>query len=185
MAMQVADLEAVLKLNDKDYKKDMQEAENQSKKSLDSISNSSNNMSKNVSQNILSMGNIVKIAFAKLAYEGTQAFIGLGKAAINYTSDLKELENVLSVTFGDRMNAIALNADAMGRAMGRSSLQMRGAVAQAGALGKGLGFVGEDLEQMSLKLAQTAVDLGSFFNVADEEAFTALRAGLIGRICLA
>jgi len=27
--------------------------------------------------------------------------------------------------------------------------------------------------------------MGSFFNVADEEAFTALRAGLTGRICLA
>ena len=154
MAMQVADLEAVLKLNDKDYKKGMQEAETKGKKSLDSISNSSNNMSKNVSQNIFSMGNIAKIAFAKLAYEGARAFIGLGKAAINYTSDLKELENVLSVTFGDRFNVIALNADAMGKAMGRSSLQMRGAVAQAGALGKGLGFVGEDLENMSLKLAQ-------------------------------
>jgi len=108
------------------------------------------------------------------------AFIGLGKAAINYTSDLKELENVLSVTFGDRFNVIALNADAMGIAMGRSALQMRGMVSQAGALGKGLGFVGDDLEQMSLKLAQTAVDMGSFFNVADSEAWTALSAGLIG-----
>ena len=53
-------------------------------------------------------------------------------------------------------------------------------VSQAGALGKGLGFVGEDLEQMSLKLAQTAIDMGSFFNVADEEAFTALKSALTG-----
>ena len=169
MAMQVADLEAVIELNDKAYKKGMQDAQNLSKKTTDKISN-----------DIFTMNNIIKAGFAKIAYEGARAFIGLGKAAINYTSDLKELENVLSVTFGDRMNAIALNADAMGRAMGRSSLQMRGMVSQAGALGKGLGFVGEDLEQMSLKLAQTAIDMGSFFNVADEEAFTALKSALTG-----
>ena len=174
MAIQVADLEAVIELNDKAYKKGMQDAQNLSKKTTDKISN-----------DIFTMNNIIKAGFAKIAYEGARAFIGLGKAAINYTSDLKELENVLSVTFGDRMNAIALNADAMGRAMGRSSLQMRGMVSQAGALGKGLGFVGDDLEQMSINLAKTAVDMGSFFNVADEEAFTALRSALTGRICLA
>ena len=174
MAMQVADLEAVIELNDKAYKKGMQDAQNLSKKTTDKISN-----------DIFTMNNIITAGFAKLAYEGARAFIGLGKAAISYTSDLKELENVLSVTFGDRMNAIALNADAMGRAMGRSSLQMRGMVAQAGALGKGLGFVGDDLEQMSLKLAQVAVDAGSFFNISDEEAFNKFRAGLTGRICLA
>ena len=57
---------------------------------------------------------------------------------------------------------------------------MRGMVSQAGALGKGLGFVGDDLEQMSINLAKTAVDMGSFFNVADDEAFTALRSALTG-----
>ena len=154
----IADLEALLRLNSSQFDRGILNSKNLAKKSMDIIKNS-----------ILAMSAVA-----------TTAFIGLGKAAINYTSDLKELENVLSVTFGDRMNAIALNADAMGRAMGRSSLQMRGMVAQAGALGKGLGFVGDDLEQMSINLAKTAVDMGSFFNVADDEAFTALRSALTG-----
>ena len=67
----VADLEALLRLNSSQFDSGILNSKNLAKKSMDIIKNS-----------ILAMSAVA-----------TTAFIGLGKAAINYTSDLKELEN--------------------------------------------------------------------------------------------
>ena len=175
MAMQVADLEAVLKLNDKDYKRSMQDAENLSKKTTGSIKN-----------DIFSIENASKVAWAAVSAIAVKTLKDIAVESIKTASAMTELDNVINVTFGqDRFSAIALNADMMGKAMGRSNLQMRQMVSQFGALGKGAGFTSDKLEEMGMTLTKRAVDIGSFWNVADSEAQTALNSIYTGRICLA
>lgn len=166
MAMQVADLEAVLKLNDKDYKRSMQDAENLSKKTTGSIKN-----------DIFSIENASKVAWAAVSAIAVKTLKDIAVESIKTASAMTELDNVINVTFGeDRFSAIALNADMMGKAMGRSNLQMRQMVSQFGALGKGAGFTSDKLEEMGMTLTKRAVDIGSFWNVADSEAQTALNS---------
>ena len=171
MAQQVADLEAVLKLNDKDYNKKMLEAQDTSKK-----------VTGGISQNIFSMQNIALGAFTAMAYGISRFSTEFIKNSLQVASSATELQNVLDVTFGKSSEQITKQADLLGLAMGRSALQMREFVSRAGALGKGLGFVGNDLDKMSLQFAQLAVDMGSFWNVSDSEAFTALSASMVGEV---
>ena len=148
----------------------MQEAENQSKKATGSIKN-----------DIFSIGNASKVAWTAVSAIAVKTLKDIAIESIKTASAMTELDNVISVTFGeDRFSAVTLNADMMGKAMGRSSLQMRQMVSQFGALGKGAGFTSKKLEEMGMTLTKRAVDIGSFWNVADTEVQTALNSIFTG-----
>lgn len=114
---------------------------------------------------------------AGLAFTGAGAGIGV---ALKAASDLEENVNVLNVSFGQQSEAVVRWAQTVGRSMGRSELQMR---QFAGGLQSMLSpMIGNQkaAATMSLNLSQLAVDLGSFFNIADNDVLRALRSGIAG-----
>jgi hypothetical protein len=113
------------------------------------------------------------------------AFTGLqisAKKLLDIGSDAVELENVVVETFGSMAKEINAWADDIAAPMNRSNYQMREFAGMMGAMVIPIMRNKELATDMSKDLAELAVDMASFWNVADEETFNAIRSGLIGQI---
>ena len=123
------------------------------------------------------LGNIQKATMLMGA-----AALGLGLAKVTkLASDTVENLNILNQAFGDNRQDVQNWATTFAEAAGRSKYGME---AMAGTLGAVLNPLLDDNKDLSAEaaknLSQLAVDLGSFYNVADSQAVNALRAGLTG-----
>jgi len=106
--------------------------------------------------------------------------IGFHKV-IKFASDVNETLNVLNASFGKNTQSVLDWAQAFGRASGRSEYQMRELAGTLGAvLNPMMDYNADAASQMSTRLAELAVDLGSFYNTTDDEALNALRSGIVG-----
>lgn len=115
--------------------------------------------------------------------KATAAIAAVGLASnklVQAASDAEELDNVIQQAFGNMAGAINGWAKDTGKAMGRSTYQMRQFAGVMQAVIKPMVGSEKAAADMSKQLAKLAVDMGSFWNVADEEAFNALRSGLVG-----
>lgn len=107
----------------------------------------------------------------------------VGAHAIKAASDFDETTNLIQVGYGSASQEAEKWAATTAQAMGRSTQQMRNF---GGSLQVMLApMVGSQTQAdaMSKKFAELAVDLGSFFNVADDDdALLALKSGLTGEL---
>jgi hypothetical protein len=105
---------------------------------------------------------------------------GLSKLA-DMASDVDEQMNVIQQTFQENTQGVLDWSKATGEAVGRSQFTLQ---KYAGSLGSLLTPMldgnREKSAELSTTLSQLAVDLGSFFNVADDDVLVALRAGIVG-----
>jgi hypothetical protein len=89
--------------------------------------------------------------------------------------------NVVTQSFGEQSQAVIDWAATTAKVVGRSEFQLR---QMAGTMGGILvPMMGGDRKagaEMSTTLAELAVDLGSFFNIADDQALDRLRSGMVG-----
>ncbi|CAM3398742.1 hypothetical protein [Pseudostreptobacillus hongkongensis] len=107
--------------------------------------------------------------------------LNFGKACLSASSDMTELQNVTDQVFGQMADDVQQFAEKSGVEMGRSIYAMKKYVSDMGAVIKGLGgFDTSQIKEMSENLASLAVDIGSFKNIDDEQAFNALRGGIVG-----
>lgn len=95
-------------------------------------------------------------------------------------SDSNEAMNVLRETFKEHTGQVVDWADTTGEAMGRSAATLRQYAGDLGALLAPMLKNRGAAAEMSTTLAGLAVDLGSFFNRADDDVLVALRAGIVG-----
>jgi hypothetical protein len=102
------------------------------------------------------------------------------KKAIDGASNLAENANLLNVAFGKNAAGIDEWAKVTSRAMQRGSGQMLKMAASAQAFLAPMLGDRDKATQFSKDMAQLAVDLSSFFNVDDEEAFSNLKSALSG-----
>lgn len=109
------------------------------------------------------------------------ALVAAGKKMLDVASAAEELDNVIVQSFGHMTGEINEWAKVTGRAMGRSVHQMREYAGVAQAMLRPMVGSVEVAAEMSKNIAKLAGDIGSFFDVADEEAFAALRSGLVGQ----
>lgn len=100
-------------------------------------------------------------------------------SAINYASDLAEVQNVLDVTFGKNSS---VNEWAKGtlEAVGLNELSAKKYAGTMGAMLKSSGIANEHVEEMSKNLTELAGDMASFYNLNAEDAFTKIRSGISG-----
>lgn len=119
---------------------------------------------------------------------GGLAALGIGAVlkktasdAIDFASDLNEVQNVVSVTFGDKLTSViddwssnTLNA------FGINELSAKQFAGTMGAMLKSSGMSGDAVADMSMKLAELSGDMASFYNLDAEEAFGKIRAGISG-----
>lgn len=103
-----------------------------------------------------------------------------GAAAIKTASDLEEMRSAFRFVFGDAAAATEAWAETTGDAIGRSTGALQGAALQFGQLFKSATPNIDQAADLSKQFAQLSVDLGSFFNVSDDDALLKLRSGLAG-----
>lgn len=108
------------------------------------------------------------------------ALSDVSKRAIMAASAFNETSNVIQQSFGTGAAAAEDWAKRTGDAMGRSTQQMREFVSvNQAAMSSMLGSA-EAAAPLSKNLAQLAVDMGSFWNVNDKDAWEALRSAMTG-----
>lgn len=116
----------------------------------------------------------------RVALVGTAAFAGLSGWAIKLASDATETANVFDEVFGKAADSARQQLDQFGEAAGRNRFELRRMASQLGALLGPMGFTDDEAAALSVRLTKLATDLSSFFNVAEDEALTALRAAIVG-----
>lgn len=98
---------------------------------------------------------------------------------IELASDLVEKQNVVDVTFGNDSNKIYEFADTAAEKFGITTLAAEQYAGTMGALFKSSGIT-EGIDDMSIKMAQLAADMASFYNISSDMAFEKLKSGISG-----
>ncbi len=147
---------------------------------INNMGNTSGGATSGVQKLAASLGGIKGILAGLGIAVGIRELGKLGIQCINSASDIKELDNVLEQVFGKGKEDIAKWAEGVSTDVGRASYQLQKFASVYGSIFKGSGIKTEDFQDMSTALSQLTADFSSFFNVADEEAFTALKAGITG-----
>lgn len=124
-----------------------------------------------------SLGGLYKAAAAGAAGLGIAA--GIGKA-VTAASSLSSAFNKTETIFGDAGGAITSEASRMAEQIGVVESEYINAAAGFGATFKGVGKSQEESAALGNTLAQVAIDLARFDDVADSVGFDAIKAGLRG-----
>jgi hypothetical protein len=108
------------------------------------------------------------------------AVLGAGAGLVSLGSDAEEMQGMFDVVFSETGGRVARELDNFGNAVGRNKFELMEFAAQFGDTLKPMGFTETAAADLSVQMTQLAVDLGSFKNMAPEEAFQRLQATLIG-----
>ncbi len=130
-------------------------------------------------------GSIIKGVFAGNLISGAVSKIGtkileLGENGIQLASDLKEVQNVVDTTFKGSAKEINRWSQTALNSFGLSELQAKQYNGTLGAMLKSSGITGKSLISMSENLSGLSGDFSSFYNVAQDDAFEKIRAGISG-----
>lgn len=110
------------------------------------------------------------------------AAIGIGhvvKDAIDYASDLTEVQNVVDTVFGDNSAVDAWAKNTL-NAFGLNELSAKRFAGTMGAMLESSGLTGGAVQDMSTSLTELAGDMASFYNLDAEDAFAKIRSGISG-----
>lgn len=110
------------------------------------------------------------------------SFVLFTKRILGAGSALQELDSKARVVFGDTFSTVSQRVDEIAQTVGRSNTAILQFSADMGAVVQATGIAGQSLGEMSTELAQLSVDLASFHNTADIEAFNALRSAITGEL---
>lgn len=103
-----------------------------------------------------------------------------GKKAFDAAADAAEMESKLDVVFGKAADDVRKWADETGKAVGRSSTELRRAAADTQSLLISAGVGAAEATKMSTSMAQLAIDTASFNNASDTQAIEAFQKALLG-----
>ena len=160
----------------KDFSKKINETNDELKKLQDNFGKGSDG-AKKLSD---SLGMIKKVGVATAVLYVGNKIKDLGKFAIESASKMDELANVTRQVFESSTKEIEQWAKTIDREVGRSIYQMQNFASVYGSMFKGAGFDTSFFKQISKDLATFTADFSSFFNVTDDEAFTAIKGALTG-----
>jgi len=104
----------------------------------------------------------------------------LGKKALEISSDLNEVQNVVDVTFGSMADSVNNFADSALESFGLSELSAKQYASTLGAMFKSMGFATSQAAEMSEKMTALAGDMASFYNLDTNMAFEKIRSGISG-----
>ena len=157
---------------------------NQYRQIVDQINNAGNSQRRfnnEVNNGSNSVGGFLKNIIAMgAAYFSFDAIIGAVKSAVDYASDLVEVQNVVDVTFGNMAEDINQWSQTTSSAFGISELTAKQYSSTLGAMMKSGGLAGDTMKNMSINMTQLAADMASFYNLESDVAFDKIRSGLSG-----
>lgn len=125
-------------------------------------------------------GMLKKVAAGFSAVKIGKALLDFGSAAVDAASDLREVQNVVDVTFGSNANQIETWAKNASAQFGLTETQAKKFSSTMGAMLKSSGIAGDQIVEVSTDLAGLAADMASFYNLDFEEAFSKIRSGMSG-----
>lgn len=102
------------------------------------------------------------------------------KKAIDISSDLTEVQNVVDVTFGDMKYKIEDLAATSITDLGMSELTAKQIASRFQAMGTAMGFTQERMSDMSVELTRLAADMASFYNAEQEDVAKSLQSIFTG-----
>jgi hypothetical protein len=123
------------------------------------------------------MKGLFKIA---VGYVSLRAVWDFAKEGLKLASDLNEVQNVVSTTFGESTTQINAWSKAALKAYGLGELQAKQYTGTMGAMLKSSGISNSKLVEMSTTIAGLTGDFASFYNLDHETAFEKLRSGISG-----
>ena len=160
----------------KDFSKKINETNDELKKLQDNFGKGSEGARKLTD----SLGMIKKVGVAAAVFYVGNKIKELGTFAIESASKMDELANVTQQVFESSTKEIEQWAKTIDKEVGRSIYQMQNFASVYGSMFKGAGFDTSFFKQISKDLATFTADFSSFFNVTDDEAFTAIKGALTG-----
>lgn len=115
-------------------------------------------------------------AFAKMYASYLLIFRGISKLgeAIELSSSLTEVQNVVDATFGNYSDKIEKLADVSISDYGMSELTAKTIASRFQAMGTAAGFTQGQMADMSVELTKLTADMSSFYNVAQEDVARSL-----------
>lgn len=175
-------LQTVIEMQDK-FSKQLELFSEDLHKATDELKNfakeneKSSGSSGKLTDSLLNLSNVAKTA--GIAYLGKKIF-ELGNFAVGAASKMDELGNVTSQVFGNSKREVEDWAKTIDDKIGRSIYQLQNFASIYGSMFKGAGFDTSYFKNISKDLAVFTADFSSFFNVTDDEAFTAIKGALTG-----
>jgi len=132
------------------------------------------------------LNDVIKgVTIGALAAKGISMAVGAIRSnfsnAVTYASSLIEVQNIVDTVFGESAKTIDAFAKSAGKNFGLTELQAKKFSSTFGAIMSGIGIKGDLALGMSTNLTGLAGDLASFYNMSQEEAFSKLQSGLMGK----
>ncbi len=124
-----------------------------------------------------SLGTLLKTVAGFKSVTGLWNF---GKSAIDFGSDITEVENVVDTAFGSMANMAYEFASTATEQFGLSELAAKQYSGTMMAMLKSSGVAQGEAAKMSTTMAGLAGDIASFYNIDTDEAFYKLRAAIAG-----
>lgn len=111
---------------------------------------------------------------------GAFQLFNFGKQAMEISSDLTEVQNVVDVTFGDFKNKIEDLAKVSIPEFGMSELTAKDISSRFQAMGTAMGFARGEMADMSVELTKLAADMASFYNAEQNDVAKSLQSIFTG-----
>ena len=126
------------------------------------------------------MGAVGKLGAAIGVAFGVSALVKFAKQAVELSSDVQEVQNVVDVSFGDMRNQMEAFANTAIEKFGISALTAKRTGSTYMAMAKGMGIAGQEAADMALNLTGLSADMASFYNVSQQYADIALKSVFTG-----
>lgn len=165
MAAIIGSLRAELSAAIASFQDDMGKASKQVKKFADDFAKAGQGMQR---------------AGAALSLAITAPFVLFAKESTDAARDAEELQSKFNYVFAGMRREMNAWAEDTGDAMGRSTQTMQQLSSTFGLLFNKAAPTADVAAGLSKDFSQLALDLGSFYNVAEGDALEKLRAGLVG-----
>lgn len=140
---------------------------------------------KSATQNITSSTSKIKSAVSgiKSALIGLAVgagFVKLGKDALNFSSNLTEVQNVVDVAFGSMAWKAEQFSKSALESFGMSELSAKKTASTYMAMASGMGLGADKASDMAITMAGLTGDVASFFNISQELADVKLKSVFTG-----
>lgn len=107
--------------------------------------------------------------------------MGMFRKAMDISSDLTEVQNVVDVTFGNMKKKIEDFSKISLSQYGMSALTAKDIASRYQAMGVAMGFSKKKMSDMSIELTKLAADMASFYNVEQKDVAKSLEAVFTGQ----
>lgn len=126
------------------------------------------NSAKSARKHIWSLASAVGKLYA--AFWAAQRVLSGFKKAIDISSDLTEVQNVVVNTFGQYTDQLEQFSKTSIKMYGMSELSAKQTAGRFQAMGLAMGAPVKDMSDMSIQLTALSADLASFYNISQEES---------------